>query len=205
MNKLRSFLIVVIFALFFCIPIQNVFAANLNFVVIPNKEVNDTLTTVEARIDPQSKKINVVEGTIGFSGPAAENLKVQVENGNSVLPLWPTPPQYLSDEKIINFTGGIPDGFDKEGLLFSMLLSSSAVGDLTISYTDGLAYLNDGKGTEEEVISTPLQISFNQSSEIIVTEKENLFPNQRKYGIVIVVLILFALLVLYAFKKYTNK
>jgi len=137
---------------------QIVLGAELTFKVVPNIAVNDNTITVEVRIDPESKKLNVVEGTISFSGTASDNLSVQVENGQSVLPLWPVPPLYIESEKAINFTGGIPGGFDNEGLLFRMRLSSTLYGDLDISYVNGSAYLNDGKGTGESIYSEPLKI-----------------------------------------------
>jgi len=179
---------------------QIVFGAELTFKVVPGAGVNDNTTLVEVRIDPESKKLNVVEGTIRFSGPATENLSVQIENGNSVLPLWPTPPQYIADEKAIHFIGGIPDGFDSEGLLFIMRISSSVAGDLGISYTDGSVYLNDGKGTKENIFSKSLQISLDQSSDNNLN-RENLFLNQNEYGILVLVAMMLIFFVFYGYKK----
>lgn len=141
---------------------QGLFAAELTFQVIPNTEVSDTTILLEVRIDPQSKTLNVVEGDIQFSGTASDNLSVEVENGESILPLWPTPPQYDADKKSVSFTGGVPSGFDSEGLLFRLHLSPTVPGALVISYMNGNAYLNDGKGTNEFVSSKSLDITIGQ-------------------------------------------
>ncbi len=195
--------IVGILVLFFAFIPQSIFAAQLNFKIISDGAVDSKDAVVEVRVDPQSKKINVVEGNLIFSGPVSEDLSVQIENGNSVLPLWPTPPQYVSAEKIISFAGGVPDGFDSEGLLFTMRLVSPIVGDLNISYVDGAAYLNDGKGTRENISSAPLQISLNQFGNNL--KKENLFINKNKNGILVLVALALIFFLFYVHKKITKK
>jgi hypothetical protein len=203
MNKISlPNLIIVSVVMFIYFITPNAFAAELNFKVIPSK-IGDKETVVEVLIDPQSKILNVVEGVISFLGPATENLSVQIENGNSILPLWPTPPQYEPNEKTISFTGGVPDGFDDEGLLFIMRLSSPVVGDLDISYTDGYAYLNDGQGTKENIFSQPLKLNLNQSNDSDV-KKENLFFNQNKYVILLLILMVLGSFVFYGYKKVTK-
>ena len=164
---------------------HSVRAAELSFRVIPNTEVDDATMLVEVRIDPQSKTLNVVEGEIQFSGTASDNLSVQVENGQSILPLWPTPPQYDTKKKSMSFTGGVPSGFDSEGLLFRMRLSSTVSGSLTLSYVSGTAYLNDGKGTTEFVSSKPFDITFGQDVQAILPEATS-SASPYTYGMIIV-------------------
>jgi len=150
--------------LFVILMPQNVFAAELIFKLIPNNTVNDGATIIEARIDPQSKVLNVVEGIINFQGAIIDKLSVEVETGGSVLTLWPTPPQYLSGEKVIRFTGGRPNGFNHEGLLFRIRLASSLSGNAIISWISGTAYLNDGKGTQETISSRSITISLDKQN-----------------------------------------
>jgi hypothetical protein len=150
----------------FCILLmpRSAFAAELIFKVVPNIAAGDGATIIEARIDPQSKDLNVVEGVINFQGAIADKLSVDVETGGSVLTLWPTPPNYLPSEKNIRFTGGVPMGFDREGLLFRMRLFSSTSGSVMISWAGGSAYLNDGKGTKEGISAQPISISLTQQN-----------------------------------------
>lgn len=187
--------------LFMLLP-QGLFAAELIFSTVPNTKDDNTIT-IEARIDPQSKILNVVEGEIKFYGSAAEGLDVQVKNGESILPIWTNAPVYDADEKRISFTGGVPNGFDTEGLLFFLTLSSIGSGDLNISYT-GDAYLNDGKGTKEIVSSKIFKIGVGDERDASIKEKSNLL----QYKYVIIILLFVAVLVFiykYGFKKNVKK
>ncbi len=203
MYTLRSqfFILSVLLVLLSFLP-HSVRAAELTFQVVPNTEVDDTTTLLEVRIDPQSKLLNVVEGDIQFSGTASDNLSVQVENGQSVLPLWPTPPQYNADKKSISFTGGVPSGFDTEGLLFRMRLSPTVSGSLTLSYVNGTAYLNDGKGTTEFVSSKPFDITFGQDVQEILPEATSP-ASPYTYGMIIVSVIA-VLMVIIKFGRRKN-
>ena len=177
------------------------FAAELTFRVIPNEEINDTTTLVEIRIDPQSKQLNVVEGEILFSGTASDNLSVQVENGRSVLSMWPTPPQYDINKKSISFTGGVPFGFNSEGLLFRLRLSPRIFGVLSISYIHGNAYLNDGKGTKEFISSKSLDLNINNEEQNQIHEARF---NSNIYTYAIIILSVAAVLMVmfrYGLKK----
>ncbi len=185
----------------FLLTPQSTFAAELTFKNIPNTETAGNTTLVEVRIDPQSKSLNVVEGEIRFSGSASDGLSVQVENGHSILPLWPTPPQYDADKKSISFAGGVPDGFSSDGLLFYLRLSPTSYGDLDISYINGSAYLNDGEGTKETVSSKPLKIRIDKGGHQRVIGVSSNFV---KIKYVIIILLMIAVLIVifkYGFKK----
>lgn len=200
-----SYLIVGVVALFLLLTPKGIFAAELTFKVIPNTGSSDNMALVEVRIDPESKRLNVVEGIIEFSGTALDGLTVQIENGQSILPLWPVSPQYIESEKAIHFTGGIPDGFNKEGLLFRLKLSSVTSGNLDISYINGNAYLNDGKGTKESVSSNSLSIHLDKTEYDQVTGIYSRYK-QFKNGIIILLVIVVAFIILrYGYKKYIKK
>jgi len=140
------------------------FAASVHFKVVPNNVVGDEAAIVEAYIDPQGKTLNVVEGIIRVQEEAGAKVSsVVVETGGSVLTTWPVVPRYSYDtNKVIRFTGGVPNGFNNEGLLFRMRLFASNPGKVTISWIGGGAYLNDGKGTEEGVFARSITISLAQ-------------------------------------------
>lgn len=174
---------------------QNMFAAELVFKTSPKSQV------IEVRIDPQSKQMNVVEGTIKFSGQASDGLFVKIENGQSILPIWPTPPQYDEENKSIVFVGGVPNGFSSEGLLFKLALSPAVSGDLIVAYVDGSGYLNDGKGTKESISSKSLEIYVNKDG---VNEKNNDSSgiNELKYAIIIVMVVAVVFVILkYGLKR----
>ena len=141
---------------------QSLFASKISFVVVPNTVTTDRATIVEVRIDPNSKDLNVVEGSIGISGTSASNLNVDIETGGSVLTIWPIQPKYIADKKIISFAGGVPGGFNHDGLLFRTRLSSSVSGSVKVSWVDGMSYLNDGKGTKDPVSSNFTDINLSK-------------------------------------------
>lgn len=192
-------IVVTLVVSFFIVP-ESIFAAELTFKKIPNTEAASSTIVIEVRIDPQSKNLNVVEGEIKFSGSATEDLVVQVENGQSILPIWPTVPVYNAQNKSIIFTGGVPNGFNTEGLLFRLLVRPVSSGNLDISY-EGKAYLNDGKGTKENVSSKYFKISLDNNSGDNTQRQTFDFM---KYNYVIIILLVLAVLIFiykYGFKK----
>lgn len=199
MNKIfLQNLIIRTTVLFFVFTPQSTFSAELNF----KTQTDGKTSIVEVSIDPQVKNLNVVEGTLEFSGEASNGLSVQVENGQSVLPLWPTAPQYDDKSKSITFVGGVPNGFDKEGLLFRLRITPTVKGDLKITYTNGVSYLNDGKGTKESISSKPLEI-YTDKSELNNTKENKSDSNKNKYVIIILLtLIIISFLFKYVIKNH---
>ncbi len=151
-------------------------ASQVYFRIVPNPIPTDNATIVEARIDPQSKYLNAVEGEITIAGSASDNLSVQIEKNNSMLSLWPSEPIYSPVDKTINFIGGMPGGFDKEGLLFQMRLSASVTGSTTITWSGGTAYLNNGKGTKDSITAGSILVNLNKNnlSDYNAADKTNL-------------------------------
>lgn len=197
----RLFLQIVLLV-FFVVP-QSIFAAGLIFKVVPNTKIGDNATIVEVRIDPESKEINVIEGTIGFSGTMSDNLSVQIENGQSVLPLWPTPPEYIQSEKAIRFVGGIPGGFNNEGLLFRMRLIAPGSGNLAVFF-NGIGYLNDGKGTKESIASESVDIIFDKNGNSKLIEFGAGFKGLKNV-IIILIIVVFFIIFRYGYKKIIKK
>jgi hypothetical protein len=148
---LKNLILVIVIIFIITVP-SVVFSARLSFELASNKTGDEQATIIEVKVDPQDKTLNVVEGIIAFEG-ADDKLSVETETGGSILTIWPTKPQYLSKEKAIRFTGGVPGGFDKKGLLFRIRLFSPVSGEIKINWVNGVAYLNDGNGTKEPIFS----------------------------------------------------
>jgi hypothetical protein len=166
MRQKYSYLIVLIMSFAFLLVTNSVSAAELVFKVVPNPLADDSATIVEVRLDPQTKNLNVVEGVIKFQGEAAEKLSVGIETGGSALTLWTSAPQYSSAEKALRFAGGVPDGFNQESLLLRLRLVSPSAGVASISWIGGMAYLNDGQGTKENIFAKSITISFSPSDSV---------------------------------------
>ncbi len=152
----QSLVTVLLVSSLFLVP-QYVRAAELLFKAASDQK------TIEVWVNPQSKEMNVVEGTIRFSGPAADGLMVHVENGQSILPIWPNSPLYNENSQTIEFVGGVPNGFTTEGLLFRLKLYPTKTGTLEIDYVDGAGYLNDGVGTKEAITSETFMVDLNEA------------------------------------------
>lgn len=189
-----------ILAVSFLLVPESIFAAELTFKKVPDVETTGNSVVVEVRIDPQSKSLNVVEGEIKFSGSAAEGLVVQVENGQSILPIWPTAPVYDADKKSISFTGGVPNGFNAEGLLFRLRFDLVSSGNLNMSYK-GNAYLNDGKGTKENVHSKYFEISVGQSADDKASKQIFDFMRYKYATIILLTVAVLIFIYRYGFRK----
>lgn len=162
-KKILKYFIYVLFLLnIFLIP-RSIFASELIFKLIPNTEVEEKIQTIEVRIDPQSKNLNVVEGTINFESNILDKTIVDIETGGSVLTIWTKKPEYLQNEKIISFAGGSQVGFDKESLLFRIKISSNISGNLIILSTNSKAYLSDGLGTIDEIPISSININLEKT------------------------------------------
>jgi len=201
---LKSLVVFMGFILFLLVP-QDVFAAELTFTQIPNTGGGDNTALIEVRVDPQSKNLNVVEGEIKFSGSGLEELSVQVENGKSILPLWTLPPEYNKELRSIRFTGGVPYGFYTEGLIFQLQISNITTDDLEISFADGIAYENDGKGTKEAINSTPLKISTNKESGEDRSSIGRSLEGSPYAKIILLCVIIVAITFIYVYKKNQKK
>ena len=129
------------------------------------------MVVIEVRVDPQEKDLNVVEGIISLQDIDSNDISsVVVETGGSILTLWTVPPKYSSEEKVIRFVGGAPDGFDYESPLFRMRIFTKSSGNAKISWLGGAAYLNDGKGTKENISARSIDIAFIKSNMNIINK-----------------------------------
>lgn len=198
----KKLLINFVCLMLFLLP-QNLFAADLTFKLVPsvvNDRVDEKTAIVEVWVDPRSKKLNVVEGTIKLDGIGAENLSVEVLNDKSVLKIWPTIPVYIKKEKTISFTGGVPNGFDNKSLLLAIQLTPITLEDINISWISGTAYLNDGKGTKDAIIANDLLIN----EDILTKEINNLSQGKSsQYNVILLIIsiIIFVALFIYVQKK----
>ncbi|QQG53010.1 MAG: hypothetical protein HY931_02130 [Candidatus Falkowbacteria bacterium] len=165
-----------IFGLFVLLQPQVILAAQLIFKLAPNT-IDGGATLVEVYLDPQSKKVNVVEGIISFQGTDISGLSVGTETGGSVLKLWPTPPTYSAGSQTVRFAGGVPQGFDQTGLLFRLRLASTASSSISVLWSGGMAYLNDGQGTQENIFARSITVNLDkQASETAIVPSADTTP-----------------------------
>lgn len=153
-----NFKIIIIVAITVFFASSDVFAAEVIMKPVSNLS-NDGAAIVDVLIKPENENINFVEGIIRLE--SHNDTSVVVETGGSMLTLWTSTPKYNSDEKIIRFAGGTPNGFDKEGVLLRIRLSEPSSDTLKLSLIGASAYLNDGKGTKKSLSARSVTISLN--------------------------------------------
>ncbi len=143
---------------------ETTFAAQMNFTVIPNEVPGDKATIVEVRIDPEGKRTNAIEGVLLFQkSEGVEISSIVTETGGSIFSLWPREPRYSNEDDSVRFTGGTQQGFSESSLLFRMRIFTVKPGIVTLSLIGGSTYLDDGKGTPDNLFSRSLTISLTQS------------------------------------------
>jgi hypothetical protein len=100
-------------------------------------EEKDGLVNVKIKSD---SAVNVWSGRVLLTPPVPD---VKIVTGGSVTAFWQTSPAYMNGE--ISFTGGKPNGFDGDGIIFSFVPGNGSFRAGFSPETD--ARLNDGAGT----------------------------------------------------------
>ncbi|MBP6924233.1 MAG: hypothetical protein KBC62_00015 [Candidatus Pacebacteria bacterium] len=155
---IKNTLLVAVIASVFSVNIA--MAAKVNFDVVSNPDLSDTATIIEVRIDPEGKRMNALEGALLLK--SAEDgviSSVITETGGSVFSLWPVSPRYDDKEKVIQFNGGVPQGFLEESPLFRMRVFTTKPSQISVAWIGGSAYLDDGQGTFEPVTSRSITVA----------------------------------------------
>ena len=119
---------------------------------------------VEVRINTKDEEINAVE--VGLTFPADALEVVDFSKGNSILTLWPAEPELQKRE--ISFLGGVPGGFNGEGLLAKISFLGKEIRKSEISFKENSqVLLNDGQGT-------PAKLSLLEGNYEIIKKPEGL-------------------------------
>ncbi|MDO8558763.1 MAG: cohesin domain-containing protein [bacterium] len=125
---------------------------------------------VEIWLDTEGEIINTIEGSLVFPQDKLEALKTS--EGGSVLSLWPKPPSSSNENGLIDFAGGIPNGFSGNAKLFSATFRVNSSIDQRNSASlnfkkNSRVFLNDGEGS-------PVLLNFGEGDYQLVRKPENL-------------------------------
>ena len=113
--------------------------------------VEDTIM-FSVRVDSEDTDINVVEGSVMLDYTAGSASLIDINIGGSAFSLWPLKPLPSIDNTSISFTGGTPSSVtSKDAIIFNIVLKLQNVGQITLTPTNVSVYLNDGKGTKDNV------------------------------------------------------
>lgn len=104
---------------------------------------------VEVFIDTETDQINAVEGTVIF--PEELLALKEIREGNSALNFWLDRPE-LKGAGEIYFSGMTPGGFSgSDRFLFGIVFETKELGTGNLEFSDAVALINDGLGTQTEV------------------------------------------------------
>lgn len=113
--------------------------------------VGDTIL-FSVRINSENKDINTVEGEVLLDYLANAVSLTDINTAGSEFSLWPSKPLPSESNTSISFVGGSPGGLiSKDAIVFNIVLKLQETGQITLSPNNIGVYLNDGKGTKDEV------------------------------------------------------
>jgi len=170
------FFSVFVFTLFF-LPIKT-WAARLY--LSPSEETVYKRETflVEVRIDTEREEINTVEVDLGFPENLLESF--DIIRGGSVLTLWPKGSE--SNGERISFIGGVPGGFNGDGLLARISFLAKEVGGADVVFgNESKVLLNDGEGTKAPVDFSKASYQIRDKPEGLLTVISQSHPDQNSW------------------------
>jgi len=113
-----------------------------------NYSVGDTFIE-EIWLDTEDEEINAVE--IHLAYPKGTLEMTDFSDGGSVLELWASKPE-IEKQGNVSFIGGVPNGFNGEGLIGKIAFRAIRETDAKIEFLDNSqVLLNDGKGTSAKL------------------------------------------------------
>jgi hypothetical protein len=113
--------------------------------------VGDTIL-FSVRIDSEGKNINAVEGEVLLDHAADAVSLIDINTSGSQFSLWPVNPLPSEHNARISFAGGSPGGLtSNNAIVFNVVLKLNKTGQVALSFDNIGAYINDGKGTKDEV------------------------------------------------------
>lgn len=113
--------------------------------------VGDTIL-FSVRVNSENKDINTVEGEVLLDYATDAVSLTDINTSGSKFSLWPNKPFPSENNSSIYFVGGSPGGFiSEDAIVFNLVLKLQETGQITLSPNNIGVYLNDGKGTKDEV------------------------------------------------------
>lgn len=113
--------------------------------------VGDTIM-FSVRVDSEGKNINTIEGEVLLDYEADAVSLTDINTAGSAFSLWPTKPLPSEHNARVSFVGGSPGGLiSKDAVVFNIVLKLQEMGQIALSPDNIEVYLNDGKGTKDEV------------------------------------------------------
>ena len=150
--KYLKFLLLTYTFAFCLLPFDFALASNIYIDASrPDFFVGDTIM-FSVRVDSENKNINAAEGSVMLDYLTESVSLIDINTAGSKFSLWPGKPLPSENNTSISFAGGAPGGFDsKDAIIFNIVLKLQKAGQITLTPNNFSVYLNDGKGTKDEV------------------------------------------------------
>ncbi len=121
-------------------------AAELSFSPASGSFASGAEFAVKVLVQPGTDSINAADGAIGFDKDLLS--VVGISKDGSAFSLWTAEPAFSNSGGTINFSGGTPTAFAKEGTVVTITFKGKKPGSATLSFTKGSILAADGKGTD---------------------------------------------------------
>lgn len=117
----------------------------------------DQLFQIRVWLNTEGETINTVAGNISYPTDLL-NLQ-EIRDGNSIITFWVDRPAVQAN-KIFTFSGITPGGYrGPQGEILSLIFRAKKMGAPVVSFTNGTALLNDGRGSPALLKTTPLRLT----------------------------------------------
>ena len=137
------------------------FATTFVLDAVPRKIGLDSDVELYVHINTRGKTLNAVSGKVVF--PADVFDVKEIQSGNSKINFWIQNPSETSPGEI-SFSGITPGGFSgPDENLFYVILHTKREADSIVRLSDVQAFINDGKGTEDTVTTSALELQVSGS------------------------------------------
>ena len=134
---------------FLVIYLSNVmFASAASLAITPNTGVYTSNGTFVAKVvvNTGGQSVNAAEGTISFN--PRELSVVSVNRNGSIFSLWVAEPTFSNAAGTINFSGGLPSGYEgATGNIMTVTFRAAGAGTAKVNFKSGSVLANDGRGT----------------------------------------------------------
>lgn len=113
--------------------------------------VGDTVL-FNVRVDSEKKSINALEGSVMLEYLPNMVSLIGINTSGSPFSLWPSRPLPSENNTSISFAGGSPGGLtSQDAVVFNIAVKLQKEGRLLLAPSAIGVYLNDGKGTKDQV------------------------------------------------------
>jgi hypothetical protein len=151
-QKCLKFLLLTYTFAFCILPFDFVFASSVYIDTSHSEFFEGDTILFHVRIDSEGKNINTVEGEVLLDNEAGSVFLTDINISGSLFSLWPGKPLPSENNASVSFVGGSPGGFvSRDAIIFNIILKLQKAGQITLAPNNFSVYLNDGKGTKDDV------------------------------------------------------